>query len=379
MCLCVSPPRPCHDAMRHLEAVSCCRSASQPHPSGRAQGPPGARDGPAGAPHASGGHTTSLPRQFSASPGRARCPLSLPAESTERGGCDVPSVHLSGCRPATQTPVSRVSPEPCLLHPFHVVSVWAGAGGRAWLHLGGRLGPGLGTGPQPQGTVRRGVDGTRGGSSRPRLSRALQEVCQQPPGVPRRGGFGPQSLERGGSQRPRKGVPPWRRPALSFCPPAPAHGTTPQPGLRLSPESPPPALGSLSLGPEALRRTQPQQGCPSLRGAGPPRASTASPRASGCPAVLGGCGPDPTGAVLQGGSGFAAPPAPAVPGQRGGPPGHSQSETKVKPPGRPRRGPGGLARSSSPEVLGTRTAGDSEGQRAAAQAGLPTPRKAGRA
>lgn len=33
--------------------------------------------------------------------------------------------------PATQTPVSRVSPEPCLLHPLHVVSVWAGAGGRA--------------------------------------------------------------------------------------------------------------------------------------------------------------------------------------------------------------------------------------------------------
>ena len=53
--------------------------------------------------------------------------------------------------PTTQTPVSRVSPEPCLLHPFHVVSVWAGAGGRAWLCLGGRLGPGVGTGPQPQG------------------------------------------------------------------------------------------------------------------------------------------------------------------------------------------------------------------------------------
>lgn len=61
--------------------------------------------------------------------------------------------------PATQTPVSRVSPEPCLLHPLHVVSVWAGAGGRAWLRLGGRLGPGTGTGPQPQGTVRRGWGG----------------------------------------------------------------------------------------------------------------------------------------------------------------------------------------------------------------------------
>lgn len=42
--------------------------------------------------------------------------------------------HPSMCLaagPATQTPVSRVSPEPCPLHPLHVVSV-----GRGW-------GPGL--------------------------------------------------------------------------------------------------------------------------------------------------------------------------------------------------------------------------------------------
>lgn len=76
--------------------------------------------------------------------------------------------------PATQTPVSRVSPEPCLLHPFHVVSVWAGAGGRAWLHLGGRLGPETGTGPQPQGTVRRGLGGSRRGGAHPRPSYGLQ-------------------------------------------------------------------------------------------------------------------------------------------------------------------------------------------------------------
>lgn len=67
--------------------------------------------------------------------------------------------HPSICLAAgltTQTTVSRVSPEPCPLHPLHVVSVWAGAGGRAWLHLGGWQGPRVGTGPQPQGTIRWG-------------------------------------------------------------------------------------------------------------------------------------------------------------------------------------------------------------------------------
>lgn len=77
-----------------------------------------------------------------------------------------PSICLAA-GPAPQTPVSHVSPEPCLLHPLHVVSVWAGAGGRAWPHLGGLLGPGVERGLWPQGTIRWGLDGTRGVAATP--------------------------------------------------------------------------------------------------------------------------------------------------------------------------------------------------------------------
>ncbi|XP_045052731.1 glutamate receptor ionotropic, NMDA 1 isoform X2 [Desmodus rotundus] len=199
---CVSASaRPAH-AMTPCAILKLCHVVGQP-----AASPPGAVPGAPGNPGPPGWGSSHIgrPHRLTATSvlslsGSGPLPSLPPRGVHGEGGCDVPSVHLSGCRPATQTPVSRVSPEPCLLPPFHVVSVWAGAGGRAWLHLGGRLGPGLGTGPQPQGTVRRGVDGTRGGSSHPRLSRALQEVCQQPPGVLRMGGFGPQSLECGGPQ-----------------------------------------------------------------------------------------------------------------------------------------------------------------------------------
>lgn len=85
--------------------------------------------------------------------------------------------------PATQTPVSRVSPEPCLLHSLHVVSVWAGAGGRAWLHLGGRLGPGVGTGPWPQGTSGGEWVGPKEAAPTPGRAGALQEACRQHPGI----------------------------------------------------------------------------------------------------------------------------------------------------------------------------------------------------
>ncbi|XP_066111735.1 glutamate receptor ionotropic, NMDA 1 isoform X2 [Saccopteryx bilineata] len=100
MCLCVSLPPPCHDAMRHLEAVSCCWSASQPHHLGAMpRGPWEPRATLSWAPHTSGGHTTSLLCQFlSLSWWGGCCPLP-PRHVWWRGGCDVPSVHLSGCQP----------------------------------------------------------------------------------------------------------------------------------------------------------------------------------------------------------------------------------------------------------------------------------------
>lgn len=156
------------------------------------------------------------------------------------GGVAVMS-HPSMCLaagPATQTPVSRVSPEPCPLHPLHVVSVWAGAGGRAWLHLGGRLGPGVGTGPQAQGTIRWG-EWLRGGGSHPRLSRGPAESVPAAPRVLRMGKSGPESggllkVGHGDSQtKAQEGRLPWRRLAPQLLNPNP----TPQDHVRASPSA----------------------------------------------------------------------------------------------------------------------------------------------
>lgn len=184
MCLCVSLPPPCHDAMRHLEAVSCRWSASQPHPLGATPGAPGSPELPCAGLLM---RREATPPLCHVSVLEGPAALSPSLRRPWRGGCGVPSVHLSGCRPchpdACLTCLIRAMPVASL----RVVSVWAGAGGRARLHLGGRLGPGVGTGPQPQGTVRWGVDGTGG---------ALQEVCRQPlagGGVSEKGWGGPES------------------------------------------------------------------------------------------------------------------------------------------------------------------------------------------
>lgn len=58
-----------------------------------------------------------------------------------------------------------------------MVSVWAGgAGGRAWVRLGGQLGPTVGTDFQSQGDCQ---VGGRGGAE---LNRSLMEVWRQCPG-----------------------------------------------------------------------------------------------------------------------------------------------------------------------------------------------------
>lgn len=159
--------------MRHLEAVSCRWSASQPHHRGAMCGAPGSPEPPRPGPLT---HREATPPlryvSFSASLRGARRPSLRPCNVHGGGGVAVMS-HPSICLaagPATQTPVSRVSPEPCLCIPS------------MWSLCGPGLGPGLAPSgwtagawswnrPQPQGTGRRGVDGTGGGGSHPRLSR----------------------------------------------------------------------------------------------------------------------------------------------------------------------------------------------------------------
>lgn len=120
--------------MRHLEAVSCRWSASQPHHRGAMCGAPGSPEPPRPGPLTH--REATLPLRyvsFSASLRGARRPSLRPCNVHGGGGVAVMS-HPSICLaagPATQTPVSRVSPEPCLCIP----SMWS------------LCGPGLGAGP----------------------------------------------------------------------------------------------------------------------------------------------------------------------------------------------------------------------------------------
>lgn len=103
-----------------------------------------------------------------------------------------PSICLAAS-PATQTPVSRVSPEPCLLHPLHVVSVWAGAGGPGPAPSGWTAGAWSWHRPLATGAVRWGTGGTRGGGSHPRPSRGPAGGVLAAPGGLRTGRGGPES------------------------------------------------------------------------------------------------------------------------------------------------------------------------------------------
>lgn len=262
----------------------------------------------------SGGHATSLLRPFLQLLSEGPTALSPSLRRPWRGGCDFHPPICLAASPATQTPVSRVSPEPCLLHPLHVVSVWAGAGGRAWLHLGGRLGPGFGTGPQPQGTIRWGNGWDQRGWPPPQAERGLQSRGTEVPG-----------------QRPRKGRPPRRRPMPQLLTPSPTPQGQSEPGLLPEPRIPcPPALGSLSLhqmytlGPKPPKMDPALLGTPwSQVGWRLPRATTAlGPAASlqfrgGFGLQPRGSGITPQGLTLQGGSGICSPsPSSPVHGKR---------------------------------------------------------------
>lgn len=81
----------------------------------------------------------------------------LPCNSPAGCSCDVPSVRLSGHWP--RPPDTCLT---CLTRAMRVASsMWSlcgpGAGGRAWVHLGGRLGPSIGTDPWSQGDCQWGV------------------------------------------------------------------------------------------------------------------------------------------------------------------------------------------------------------------------------
>lgn len=127
---------------------------------------------PSWTPQLPGGHTTSLlcPR-FSRLSQRGPPPSLRPCDGPGGGGCDVPS------RPS----VWPLAPPPRhlshLSHQSHAccIFMWSlcgpGAGGRAWVRLGGRLGPGVGTGPGHRGLSGREWGGTKRGGSHPRLSR----------------------------------------------------------------------------------------------------------------------------------------------------------------------------------------------------------------
>lgn len=273
-----------------------------------------------------------------------------------------PSICLAA-GPATQTPVSRVSPEPCLLHPLRVVSVWAGAGGRAWLHLGGRLGPGVGTGPQPQGTHQAGSGLDQRGKLSPQAEQGPYSVPAWV-GVARKAGAYRAWGTEAPRQRPQKGRPPWRRPAPQLLTLSPA----PQDHVRARPSaqahnSLPSCLGQLVASLAVYTRTKSFPNGPRLArgtrsqvGRGPPRASAAlGPVDSLQP--RGKFGPEPTEAVLQGGTGFAPPPHPAQ--EEGQAPrtqpglGTEQSEFKVEATRVPQEGPLRPVCSSPRERLGT--------------------------
>lgn len=111
-----------------------------------------------------------------------------------RGACDVPPSICLAASPATQTPVSRASPEPCLSHPLRVVSVWAGAGGPGPAPSGWTAGAWSWHRPLATGAVRWGTGGTRGGGSHPRPSRGPAGGVLAAPGGLRTGrGGGPES------------------------------------------------------------------------------------------------------------------------------------------------------------------------------------------
>lgn len=180
VCLCVSlPPH----AMTPHTILKLCRVAGQPvslTPSGCARGP-GSRPVPGSPP--SGGHATSLYVRFS-SPRRGPSTLSPSLRRPWRGGCGVPSVHLSGCQPCH--PDTCLT---CLTRAMPVASPPCGlCVGRGW-------GPGLAPSgwtagawswnrPLATGTIRWGTaGGTRGGGSHPRPSRGPAGGVPAAPGV----------------------------------------------------------------------------------------------------------------------------------------------------------------------------------------------------
>lgn len=223
--------------------LKLCHVVGQPvslTTSGPCPGPLGAQSRPVLGSSHMGGHTTSLSCQFSQPVPEGPAALLPSRRRPWRGGCDVPSVHVSGCRPCH--PDTCVS---CLTRAMPVASPACGlCVGRGW-------GPGLapsgwaagawswnrspGTGDHQVG----GVDGIRGGGSHPRLSRCPAESVPAAPGGLRLGGRGPEScallnVGHGGSQtKAQEGRLSWRRLAPQLLNPNP----TPQDHVRASPSA----------------------------------------------------------------------------------------------------------------------------------------------
>lgn len=125
------------------------------------------------------------------------------------GGCDVPSVHLSGCRPCHPdtclTCLTRAMPVTSPPRGLCVGGLGAGPGSLGWA-----VGAWSWHRPQPQGTLRQAVAWTRGGSSHPIGAGAPQEAYRLPPEGLRMGGGGFQSVGHRGPQtegQGREGLP----------------------------------------------------------------------------------------------------------------------------------------------------------------------------
>lgn len=168
----------------------------------------------------------------------ARCPR-LPW----RGGCDVPSVHLSGCRPCH--PDTCLT---CLTRAMPVASppcgLCVGGWGRGLAPSGWTVGAWSWHRPQPQGTLRQVVAWTRAGSSHPRRSRGPAGGVLAAPRESEDGWGGPQSVgHRSPQTEGQEG-----KVSLGTSTSAPDPQATSEPGLLPEPRVPcPPALGILSL------------------------------------------------------------------------------------------------------------------------------------
>lgn len=114
--------------------LKLCHVVGQPvslTTSGPCPGPLGAQSRPVLGSSHMGGHTTSLSRQFSQPVPGGPAALLPSRRHPWRGGCDVPSVHVSGCWP--RHPDTCVS---CLTRAMPVAPPACGL-----------CGPGLGAGP----------------------------------------------------------------------------------------------------------------------------------------------------------------------------------------------------------------------------------------